>query len=276
MVSALQSNLGFSFGEALYPNGGLYGPLTSPYATLLLIHQGRAEIGCDGARHLLGAGEIGCYVNARDISILYPAGLSTRVAWCETRLAALPAGPGSIGLPSAASLPLGERIAGLMRTGLDLGYAEEPALNRLRNALGEAVFAAFALDLGLGGTGAPNAAVQRARAYAERFYSGACDLADLARAAGVTPEHLVTAFRRQLGRTPMRYVWELRTAKAINLVQRSGLTLAEIADQCGYKSPFHLSREIKKTTGLAPRDLRRKGGYLPSTVEAGLAPARHF
>ncbi len=110
------------------------------------------------------------------------------------------------------------------------------------------MFAAFALDLGLGGTGAPNAAVQRARAYAERFYSGACDLTDLAAAAGVTPEHLVTAFRRQLGRTPMRYVWELRTAKAINLVQRSGLTLAEIADQCGYKSPFHLSREIKKTT----------------------------
>jgi AraC family transcriptional regulator of arabinose operon len=100
--------------------------------------------------------------------------------------------------------------------------------------------------------------VSRVQAYAEIHFGEPCDLARLARAAGVTRQHLAAVFRKHLSTTPVRYLWDLRTRKAISLVQQTSLSLNEIAERCGYKSSYHLSREIKRVKGVAPRELRRR------------------
>jgi AraC-like DNA-binding protein len=268
--------VGFSFGEAVYAVGGYYGPLRRRYATLLVVEEGEAIVSFDGMNRIVRAGECGVFLNETDIGILYPAGRTSRVAWCETA----PTGRLPLSLPSAlppaSSTSSTPRILSLLRHGLDLGFAEGQAVNQLRNALGAALFAAYAIDAGIGAESAVPPPVLRARAHADRHFCETCDLDRLAEAAGVTPEHLVTAFRKSFGITPMRYVWELRTRKAIDLVQRSDLNLTEIADQCGYKSPYHLSREVKAMTGAAPRDLRRNQGYLAPTTDTGLAEDLHF
>lgn len=269
--------LGYSFGSMLYPNGGYYGPLKAAYATLLVLHEGEASIELDGGeRQPLGAGQVGCYFSQREFGIHYPRGRPTRVSWCEMPLPAGKRPLGLAGIPASTVTGLTRRVEQLIGFGLDLGFGETALTNQLRNALGEALFYAHAIEAGLGEKSTLSASVLKARNHAERHYVGPCDLADLASAAGVTPEYLVTAFRRQLGITPMRYVWELRTRKAIDLIQRSSLGLAEVADQCGYKSAYHLSRAIKELSGLTPRELRKARGFLQSTLESGLAEDVQF
>lgn len=263
--------IGYSFGSVLYPAGGYYGPLQTAYATLLVLHEGTAEIYIDGELHQLTAGEMGCFFSLRDFSIHYVTGIASRVAWCEMPLPAGKRPPALASLPHVTTAALTHRVQSLLGMGVDLGFAEKALTNHLRNALGEAIFATYALDAGFGADVVLSAPVLKARTYADQHYPSRCELADLAATAGVTPEYLVTAFRRQLGTTPMRYVWELRTRKAIDLVQRSSLGLAEIAEQCGYKSPYHLSRAVKDLAGCSPRELRKQRGFLQSTLESGLA-----
>lgn len=52
-------------------------------------------------------------------------------------------------------------------------------------------------------------------------------------------------------------IWRLKTGLAVQLLRATGLTLAEVADQCGFANAFHLSRCVKERTGLSPRALRK-------------------
>jgi AraC-like DNA-binding protein len=83
-------------------------------------------------------------------------------------------------------------------------------------------------------------------------------LADLARAAHVSPEHLTRLFRRVSGQTPMAWVWSRRDREGARLLAGSGLTAAQIADRLGYPTPFHFSRRIRRSTGRSPRHLRAR------------------
>lgn len=83
-------------------------------------------------------------------------------------------------------------------------------------------------------------------------------LEDLASAAAVTPEHLCRLFRRSLSRSPVETVWLARLDRALELVLRTNFSVAEIADACGFASPFHFSRRFKQAYGAPPRALRER------------------
>jgi transcriptional regulator GlxA family with amidase domain len=84
------------------------------------------------------------------------------------------------------------------------------------------------------------------------------DLRTLAREAGVSPAQLVKLFRRHLGTTPIRHVWETRTRRGAQLLRETGLTVAEVAFRCGFQTPFHFSRWVRDLYGLPPRALRSR------------------
>ena len=52
--------------------------------------------------------------------------------------------------------------------------------------------------------------------------------ADLASAAHIAPEHLVRLFRRELGTTPMRYLWDERVREGVYLLEHTGLGVTEV------------------------------------------------
>ncbi|GMV82607.1 MAG: hypothetical protein AMXMBFR7_37910 [Planctomycetota bacterium] len=90
-------------------------------------------------------------------------------------------------------------------------------------------------------------------------------LGELARAAAVTPEHLCRLFVEATGCTPVQTVRLARLDRAATLLSRTNFTLQQIAEQCGFASPFHFSRTFKAVYGKPPSQVRAE-------VEAGATP----
>src|SRR5581483_7755769 len=101
-------------------------------------------------------------------------------------------------------------------------------------------------------------AVEAARELVRRHLNEPLDLRTLAAAAHVTPEHLVRLFHRELGITPLRYVWAERVRAGVHLLQHSDLSIAEVAARTGFRTSGHFIRHVRTATGLRPRELRQR------------------
>jgi len=92
-------------------------------------------------------------------------------------------------------------------------------------------------------------------------------LAQLGRAACVSPEHLCRLFRQTLDRGPLEFARLARLGHAAALLSRSSLAIKEIADLNGFSNPYHFSRSFHDVYGLSPRAYRtalRQGKAVPS------------
>lgn len=83
-------------------------------------------------------------------------------------------------------------------------------------------------------------------------------LDQIAAVAGVSPSHLKSLFRQAVGLPVHQYVIQRRIQRARALLTQDNLTMAEIAAATGFAHQSHLARHIRRATGLAPNDLRRR------------------
>ncbi|MEV0354092.1 helix-turn-helix transcriptional regulator [Nonomuraea sp. NPDC050680] len=90
----------------------------------------------------------------------------------------------------------------------------------------------------------------------DNFASPDLSLGDLARTLGVSPSLLSRRFRDVRGVTPIQYLRDVRLGKARELLSGTDFTLQNIAEQCGYRSAFYLSRVFKVSTGQPPSEYR--------------------
>lgn len=66
-------------------------------------------------------------------------------------------------------------------------------------------------------------------------------------------------FKQQVGMTPMRYVTEWRMQEAVDLLQTTELSIAAIAEQCGYTSEVAFRKAFRAVVGVPPGRFRRAG-----------------
>ena len=85
----------------------------------------------------------------------------------------------------------------------------------------------------------------------------------LARAVGLSRAAFARRFATVSGRSPLRYLTELRLALAANLLETTDDSLAELALRVGYTSEFAFSRAFKRNHGLAPGSFRRSRRTAP-------------
>lgn len=120
--------------------------------------------------------------------------------------------------------------------------------------------------------------VERALAFVQARFQAKPDvdleLAQVARQARVSVQHLCRLFKRELGTSPMECLRLLRVELAASLLERQEQNLASIADQLGYSSQFHLSRSFKQYYGVTPSDYRAAFAAGLATRQGGL-PFRH-
>jgi AraC-like DNA-binding protein len=244
----------FAFGEARYLDGGS-SALDSQYRAFLFVQDGLATIRGHQGDDELRAGECAFYAGDYSFAIRYPSGISTHLLWCKTLLPGVRIKDYAVSA-SSSHIAASQELQKFFRLGLQLATNTSTSANRLRDAIGEAIVGAYFE----GSAEWPRAGIPvfllEARDYADRYFSEPCDLTRLADTVGVTPQYLVSAFRKHFGITPVRYVWELRARRAASLVRETRLGLPDIAEKCGYKSHYHMSREIKRITGVSPRGLR--------------------
>ncbi|BCM90816.1 HTH-type transcriptional activator Btr [Abditibacteriota bacterium] len=83
------------------------------------------------------------------------------------------------------------------------------------------------------------------------------DVAQLARAAHLSPKHFGKKFRAALGVPPMEFVRRFRLNRARDLLATNEDTAATIALRCGFDDAAHFSRAFKREFGATPGTFRR-------------------
>lgn len=89
-------------------------------------------------------------------------------------------------------------------------------------------------------------------------YAGALTLKEIARAVGVSRQHFLTLCRTAGRPSPIKQLYTKRLEIAADLLLRTGLSIGEIADQCGFVNQFHFSRKFRQSMGQGPRAWRNE------------------
>jgi AraC-like DNA-binding protein len=81
-------------------------------------------------------------------------------------------------------------------------------------------------------------------------------VAELARETGVSRAALARRFHALVGEPPMTFLTGWRIALAADLLRQPGTTIASVAHQVGYGTPFALSTAFKRVRGVSPQQYR--------------------
>ncbi len=107
----------------------------------------------------------------------------------------------------------------------------------------------------------------------EQRGTGIVALAEVAAAAGVSAGHLGREFRREFRTGPSGALELVRLASAAIALQRTTMTLDQVARSTGFADAYHLSRRFSRAYGLPPgrfRRLQRPADPLEPLTSAGL------
>jgi AraC-like DNA-binding protein len=99
--------------------------------------------------------------------------------------------------------------------------------------------------------------VRRAKEMLMAHLDGEITLEELAGECQLSRSHFARAFRKTTGLPPHRWLVEQRLERAKDLLLKSDLPLAEIADTCGFSDQSHFTRAFGAALGVAPGEWRR-------------------
>ena len=247
----------FQFGEAVFPDGGRYGPIQHEHMDISFIIEGDVVCNIDGTELGFHTGEAVFAYTEDFYEMRLEKGQRHDICWCHTGELSVPKKYKSQlrAIPQAMSAtPL---MLTLVKEGIALGHGNTINLARLRNSLGESLFNEYFYQAKLEEEERTYPrGVARAKRYIENNFTKPCDLSSIAEHIGLNPRYLLRLFKEHMGVTPTRYLWRLRAEKGVYLLHQSKLSVNQIADQCGFQSPHHFSRHIKEYYGESPSKLR--------------------
>jgi len=129
---------------------------------------------------------------------------------------------------------------------------DEPNVNRLRALLVEGI-----LREGLRlQNRKPPVLVERISRFVRENLREPLDLKDLAAAVHMSKHHFARKFRKESGKTPMRFVAEIRLEVSRQLLLNTDLTITAIAEEVGLRSASQLSHVFKRHCKTSPGSLR--------------------
>jgi AraC family transcriptional regulator len=87
-------------------------------------------------------------------------------------------------------------------------------------------------------------------------------LSECASLADVHPVYLARAFRKAYGMSLGEYQRQAKLRHALNLLTSTSLAISDIASDCGFFDQSHLTKLLRRSTGLTPNELRRSYGAI--------------
>ncbi|MBR5537182.1 MAG: helix-turn-helix domain-containing protein [Clostridia bacterium] len=87
------------------------------------------------------------------------------------------------------------------------------------------------------------------------FDNSELNIGQLLRSSGYAEDYIRAQFKKITGKTPGRFLTEIRIKHACYMMEAYGsvLTLNEIAEKCGYTDYVYFSKRFKEITGSTPR-----------------------
>lgn len=102
----------------------------------------------------------------------------------------------------------------------------------------------------------PGRHLLRAKDLADAHYADPLTVADLARAAGLSPAHFSRQFRRTFGEPPHVYLLTRRLERAASLLRQTDRSVADICFMVGLQSLGSFTTSFTRTYGMSPTAYR--------------------
>jgi two-component system response regulator YesN len=91
------------------------------------------------------------------------------------------------------------------------------------------------------------------------YMSDEISLNTIAAEVGMSPSYFSSIFSKEIGKTFVEYLTEIRMGRAKELLMCSSMKTSEIGYEVGYKDPHYFSYIFKKTQNCTPKEFRARG-----------------
>lgn len=91
------------------------------------------------------------------------------------------------------------------------------------------------------------------------YMSDEISLNTIAAEVGMSPSYFSSIFSKEMGKTFVEYLTEIRMDRAKELLMCSSMRTSEIGCEVGYKDPHYFSYIFKKTQNCTPKEFRARG-----------------
>lgn len=244
-----------SAGLVTYPPESTYGPRTQTMVQLFFLHKGVATIYIDGEAVSMKAGEAIILFPNHTEYFVFSSHCETVHSWFHMDCANLSVQ--SLLLPKDRIITINQTLHDLIQIALREDIIDESG-NPFHISL---IASGLLLLIELIGQKAcsqtDHVLVSDVKKMICEKYQTRLTLDDISKALSYTQEHIIRTFKTNMNITPMKYLWSYRKKAAIYLLENSGLSLTNIANQTGFISYYHFCRQIKQETGLTPSQLRK-------------------
>jgi AraC-like DNA-binding protein/quercetin dioxygenase-like cupin family protein len=257
--AVFRSDERYFFVRAVYAPGGSYGTRRQRGYQLVAMIQGHARISIDGESVMLREGEGILMQPGSRLLYLFSETQTCVHTGCQVKPSSLSAHERRALSALRGAHPLPAAIHTLIGEGLAAPPVSGPQFHAAQLLMAKACLLRFAAHVTESPAAAspPHPALQRSIRLLECSPFELKTAHELAARSGISVSRLRQLYRQKGDESPSVMLWRIKIEHAVRMIRSTGLTLGEIATQSGFSNPFHLSRSVKKMTGLPPRELRR-------------------
>ena len=250
-------------GDILYAPGGACGPRIQHDYQLVVIHQGCLDLKLDEEKIHVAEGQGILLSPGHREYFSFSGDQETHHSWCAIHPKALSQEIKGQFRAFRGPIPFAGRMHTLLEMSRRPQFAslpEQPLQAGFYLGLGLALMCDFASAVKDGRTsnGATEAVLAKMETFIWKELASPISLHDIARAVGVSRQHLLKVCRMHQKPTPMTQLYAARLEAATDLLRRTGLPMGVVAEKCGFVSMFHFSRKFKEAYGESPAAWRRE------------------
>lgn len=246
-----------TIGEVCYSPGGYCGPRIQRDFQLVLIYSGGCTVTVDQQTFPLQIDKVYLFTPGHRERFVFSEAQRTHHFWCSVSPRAISkAMKSALRETSGLGITPSDCFHRLISAAFLLRMSDAEESRHVVDLLAEALFAEF-LHLLKHVKSPHDLGIHRVLRYMEDHLIDDACLTEAKRLSGYSETAFIYKFKSVTGNTPSRYLWQLRTETGIRLLSETGLTIFEIAYQCGFKNPFHFSRSVRQRQGVSPREIRK-------------------
>lgn len=100
--------------------------------------------------------------------------------------------------------------------------------------------------------------LEKAIDYVENYYQNTFKIADLAEQCHMSETHFRRIFQEKMNMTPIEYVNFVRVKKACELIDRTDISMEEVAEKVGFVTPSTFNRNFRRIIGTSPYQWKKR------------------